>query len=238
MNRRRAGKPLEKQEPGGAGRVPERTVPASERGGASRRKEASEQRRQAILEAGLDVFGARGFAAARLDDVAEKANVAKGTIYLFFKDKEDLFEQIVLGAVSPILARLAALAEADDVPLEMLLTGLHKLFREEVLGTRRKEVLRLVISEGGRFPRIAEFYHREVIGKGSALIRRMAARSVARGEPHAEHIARYPQLVMAPLLVSVIWDGLFSRIEPLDVEGMLAAHRAMLVGYPGTGGRR
>jgi AcrR family transcriptional regulator len=238
MSRRRAAKSRELQERTHAGGPPERAVPGSESVGASRRKEASEQRRQAILDAGLDVFGARGFAAARLDDVAEKANVAKGTIYLSFRDKEDLFEQIVLGAVSPILARLAALAEADDVPLEMFLIGLHKLFREEVLGTRRKEVLRLVISEGGRFPRIAEFYHREVIGKGSALIRRMAARSLARGEPHAEHIARYPQLVMAPLLVSVIWDGLFSSIEPLDVEGMLAAHRAMLLGYPGAGGTR
>lgn len=194
------------------------------------RKAASEQRRLAILEAGLEVFADKGFAAARLDDVAEKAGVAKGTIYLSFKDKEDLFEQIVLGAVQPVLTRLAVLAEAGDVPLEPMLAGLHKLFQDEILATRRKEVLRLVLTEGARFPRIAAFYHREVISKGAALIRRIGERGHARGEPNAAHIARFPQLVIAPLLVSIIWDGLFSKIEPLDVEGLLAAHRAILLG--------
>jgi AcrR family transcriptional regulator len=196
----------------------------------SRRQEASEQRRQAVLEAGLDVFATHGFAAARLDQVAAKAGVAKGTIYLFFRDKEDLFEQVVLGAVSPVLARLNSVASQTDLPVDALLAVLFEVFRNEILGTRRKEITRLIVSEGARFPKIAQFYHREVVSKAMELVRRVAARARTRGELASDGLETFPHLVFAPLLLSIIWDGLFSTIEPLDVEGLLAVHRAVLVG--------
>ena len=194
----------------------------------SRRQEASEQRRRAILDAALDVFSEAGFASARLDDVATRAGVAKGTIYLFFKDKEDLFEQMVLGAAAPVLGRVDDFVGRDIVFAE-LLAGLLEIFRVEILGTRRKEIIRLVIREGARFPRIAAFYHREVIAKGLALIRRAATRARERGEVGSDALERFPHLVFAPLLMTIIWDGVFSTIEPLDVEGLLAAHRDILV---------
>ena len=183
------------------------------------------------------MFAARGFAAARLEDVAEKAGVAKGTIYLFFHDKEDLFEQIVLGAIRPVLVMIAKAAAAADTPTDVILERLFDLFRAEVLGTWRQQVLRLVITEGARFPRIAEFYHREVIVKGLAIIRHLAQRALARGELQSDSIARFPQLVFAPLLLALIWEGLFSAIEPLDVEGLLTAHRELLLGGWRRGGR-
>src|SRR3974390_3950233 len=95
----------------------------------TRRQLASGGRRQAILRAGLGVFAARGFAAARLEDVAEKAGVAKGTIYLFFRDKEDLFEQIVLGAVTPVVPLVGAVAADPDAPTDVILGRLFDLFR-------------------------------------------------------------------------------------------------------------
>ena len=195
----------------------------------SLRKEASEQRRQAILEAGIDVFAAQGFAAARLDDVAEKAAVAKGTIYLFFNCKEDLFEQIVLGALTPLLHRLDSIVSETDLPFDSMLTGLFDLFQTEILATKRKEIIRLVITEGARFPRIAEFYHREVITKGLALIRRAAQRARRRGELSSKALERFPQLLFAPVLMAVIWHAVFSKIEPLDVNGLLAAHLEILL---------
>src|SRR5262245_38495779 len=99
-----------------------------------------EARRQAILEAAAAVFVADGFAAAKLDDVAEKAGVAKGTIYLHFKDKQDLFEQMVREAVSPVIARLEALAKLPELPADGVLKGMFTVFRTEVLGTRRKDL--------------------------------------------------------------------------------------------------
>ena len=195
---------------------------------AGRRQQASEQRKLAILRAGLQVFAEKGFAAARLEDVAEKAGVGKGTIYLFFRDKEDLFEQIVLGAVSPVLALVGAVAADPEAPTDVILGRLFDLFRAEVLGTWRHQVVRLVISEGPRFPAIAEFYHREVISKGLGIIRNLAQRALARGELKSAALTRFPQLAFAPLLLALIWEGLFSTIEPLDVDGLLAAHRELL----------
>ena len=194
-----------------------------------------EARRQAILDAALDVFAAEGFAAAKLDDVAEKAGVAKGTIYLHFKDKQDLFEQMVREAVFPVIARLEELAKLPDLPAELVLRAMFEVFRTQVLATRRKDLLRLILTEGPRFPAIAAFYHREVVARGLALMGELLNRARANGELSAEGLARFPQLVVAPLILAVVWDGLFAAIEPLDVEGLLAVHRELLL--RGAGGR-
>lgn len=185
-------------------------------------------RREAILDAALIVFADRGFEAARLDDVAAKAGVAKGTLYLYFKDKEALFEEVVRGAASPIIERLGALAAAPDLPMSTLLDAMFALFEKEVLGTKRKLIIRLIIAEGPRFPRIAEFYYRDIIGRIMPMLAKVAQRAADRGELPNDAIARFPQLVAAPLLLSVIWDGLFANIKPLDVSAFLRAHRDVL----------
>jgi AcrR family transcriptional regulator len=200
---------------------------AGRRGELSRRD--PEGRRQAILDAALSVFASEGFAAAKLDAVAEKAGVAKGTIYLHFKDKQDLFEQMVREAVSPVIARLEAIAQLPDLPADQVLTGMFEVFRSQVLGTDRKHLLRLVMTEGPRFPAIAEFYHREVVSRGLKLMTGLLERARARGELASDGLARFPQLVVAPLLLAVVWDGLFAGIEPLDYEGLLAVYRGLLV---------
>jgi AcrR family transcriptional regulator len=185
-------------------------------------------RREAILDAALSVFSERGYEAARLDDVAERAGVAKGTLYLYFDDKEALFEEVIRGAVSPIVERLSALASIPDMPVGESLEALFAVFEKEILGTKRKLLIRLIIAEGPRFPRIAEFYYRNVVGRVMPLISKMAQRAAERGELPSDDLARFPQLIAAPLLVAVIWDGLFARISPLDVAGFFRAHREML----------
>ena len=197
-----------------------------------KRRQASEARRRAILDAAFDIFIAEGFSAARLDDIAKRAGVAKGTLYLFSTDKEDLFEQVALDAVAPVLQRLSALAEQPDLPFATLLTGIFTLFEREVLQTKRREIMRLIVGEGARFPKIAEFYHREIVSRGLSLISTAAARAHGRGEIPSDALARYPQLLFGPMLLSVIWRGLFESYQPLDVSGLLAAHRDMLLGAP------
>jgi len=192
------------------------------------RKAEPAARRDAILDAALTVFAERGFEAARLDDVAAQAGVAKGTLYLYFKDKEALFEEVVRSAASPIVERLSVLATAPDMPMTLMLDALFGLFEKEVLGTRRKLLIRLIIAEGPRFPRIAEFYFRDVISRIMPMLSKIAQRAADRGELPNDAVARYPQLVAAPLLLSVIWDGLFARISPLDVSDFLRAHRDVL----------
>jgi AcrR family transcriptional regulator len=196
---------------------------------AHTRKIDTAKRRQDILEAALTIFAEHGFGAARLDDVAARAGVAKGTLYLYFKDKESLFEAVIRNAATPLIERLEALASGPPVPLETVLEQLASMFEKEVLGTRRKLVARLVISEGPRFPRIAEFHYRHVVSRIMALISKLAAGAQARGELSSDAIARYPQLMAAPLLTALIWDGLFATIKPLDVAGFFKAHRQLLL---------
>jgi AcrR family transcriptional regulator len=162
------------------------------------RAQKAAARRAAILEAALDEFSARGFAAARLDDVARRADVAKGTIYLHFKDKEALFQELVRTMLSPLVMTLEQL-RASDVPIRIVLERFADLFVREIYGTRRRDVARLVITEGARFPAIAEFYYREVVERGIAAMRAMIERAVGRGELSHAALARFPQLVVAPL---------------------------------------
>jgi AcrR family transcriptional regulator len=187
------------------------------------------ERRQAILDAALDVFAQQGFAAARLDDVARQAGVAKGTLYLYFRDKEELFEQILKSVAGPVMARVEALAAIESIPANQVLAQVLQFLQTEVLGTDRERLLRLLISEGHRFPRIAEFYHREVVNKGREAVRTIARRGVERGELPSDALTRFPQLFFAPVMLAVVWNGLFGAFDQLDVAGMLEEHRRLLL---------
>jgi AcrR family transcriptional regulator len=232
--RARTAKGGEAVQAAGAGARRARRAAAAPAAAASeRRRPQAQARRQAILDAALTVFAAQGYEAARLEDVAARAGVAKGTLYLYFKDKEALFEDLVRGAVTPIMERVGTAALAPDMKPAQIVAMFFALFQREVLGTKRKLLLRLIIAEGPRFPAIANFYYREVVARGMALMRTVATEAVARGEFSSDAAARFPQLIVAPLLLAVIWDGLFSKIEPLDVAGLLSAHCDLLTA--GTG---
>ena len=194
--------------------------------GSPARKTRSIERREAILSAALDEFSIRGFEAARLDDVARRAGVAKGTIYLYFRDKESLFQELIRTMLAPLVGTIEAMGEAD-VPIALLADRIVDLFVREVYGTRRKDVIRLMITEGRRFPKLAEFYYREVLSRVIGAVRALLRRAAARGEI-PEGLADYPQIVAAPGLVAIVWSGLFDRFEPLDVRKMMKTHVELL----------
>lgn len=186
-----------------------------------------EQRRAAITAAAFEEFTARGFAATRLDDVARRAGVAKGTIYLHFKDKEALFQELVRTAVVPLIERLATPPVAGSSARAML-EQFAQTFVREVAGTRRSDILRLIIAEGPRFPALSEFYYREVVSRGLAAMTRLIEYGIARGEIHHDALKRFPQLVVAPAMVTIIWQSLFARYAPIDAPAMLKAHLDMI----------
>jgi len=195
-------------------------------GGA--RQERSAARREAILSAALDEFSTQGFEAARLDDVAKRAGVAKGTIYLYFRDKEALFQELISAMLAPLVANIESMGAAD-VPMALMSQHIADMFVREVYETRRKDVIRLIISEGRRFPHIAEFYYREVLSRIIAAVRALLRRAAARGEV-PPGLVDFPQLIAAPGLIAVIWSGLFDRFEPLDVRAMMKTHVELLFG--------
>ena len=183
----------------------------------------SQARREAILEAALNEFSARGFAAARLDDVAKRAGVAKGTIYLHFRDKEALFQEIVRSVMGPFVGTLEGVFAAD-IPLRTIADQIVELFVREVFETRRKDIIRLIMTEGPRFPKLAEFYYREVLSRVLGGAKARLRRALDRGEISHEALARFPQLIAAPGMLAIIWTGLFDRFEPLDARELLRAH--------------
>jgi AcrR family transcriptional regulator len=186
-----------------------------------------EARRAAILAAALEEFTARGYEGARLDDVAKRAGVAKGTIYLYFADKEALFQDLVRSMVHPVLGTIEKM-QGLDIPARMLVEGLLGTFVREVYGTRRKDLIRLILNEGPRFPAIAEFYYHEVIARVLRIVRPILARAAERGELPDDSLARFPQLIIAPMLVGIVWHGLFDKFEPLDINAMVRAHIGIL----------
>jgi len=204
-----------------------RSRTTNEVGGGGARQQRSAARREAILSAALDEFSSRGFEAARLDDVAKRAGVAKGTIYLYFRDKESLFQELIRAMLTPLIGTIEALGAAD-VPMNVLSEQIAELFVREVYETRRKDVIRLMITEGRRFPKLAEFYYREVLSRIIAAVRGLLKRAAARGEV-PEALAEFPQIIAAPGLVAIVWSGLFERFEPLDVRKMMKTHVELLL---------
>src|SRR5258705_781702 len=195
----------------------------------SNRAERAAERREAIIEAAMEEFIARGFAATRLDDVAQRAGVAKGTIYLHFKDKEALFQELIRSALVPLIGRLAVPPPAGG-SVRAALEGFAQTFVQEVATTRRGDIVRLIIAEGPRFPSVADFYYREVVSRVISAIRALIELGIARGEIRNEALTRFPQIVVAPAMVAVIWQGLFGRHAPLDATEMLRVHLDLIFG--------
>jgi AcrR family transcriptional regulator len=204
-------------------------APASSKPASSRAERAAE-RRGAIIEAAMDEFIARGFAATRLDDVAKRAGVAKGTIYLHFKDKESMFEELIRTAIVPMVTRLWGTPPQPGASVRDMVEGFAKTFIEEVATTRRGDLVRLIVAEGPRFPEVADFYYREVVSRGLGGMRALIELGIARGEIKQKNLARFPQIMVAPALIAVIWQSLFSRHAPLDALEMFRVHLDLIFG--------
>jgi AcrR family transcriptional regulator len=189
--------------------------------------------RRLILAAALDAFLADGFSAARMSDVAARAGLAKGTLYLHFPDKEALFEGVVAGAIGDPLAGAMA---APPGPEESFRAALDRTLRpllSDLEGSRRAAVIRLVATEGPRFPALAAIYRRRVIDPGTEAIRRLAARAVARGELRSDALVRMPQLLIAPALMATLWNGLYGAEDPLDAGAALDGFLDLVLGPEG-----
>ncbi|MCK1363083.1 TetR/AcrR family transcriptional regulator [Bradyrhizobium sp. 62] len=200
---------------------------------ASSRATRAAERRAAIVEAAMEEFIARGFAATRLDDIAKRAGVAKGTIYLHFKDKESMFEELVRTVIVPVVTRLTALPPPAGSVRDLVETFASN-FLKEVIGTRRGDLVRLIVAEGPRFPSVADFYYREVVSRGMAAMRALIELGIARGEIRQKNLAHYPQILVAPAMIAVIWQSLFARHAPLDAQDMLRVHLDLIFGERST----
>jgi AcrR family transcriptional regulator len=192
-----------------------------------RRKEA---RPDEILAAALESFAARGFAATRLEDVAARAGISKGTLYLYFKNKEELFEAVVRAKLLPNLARIEALAASFDGRSAPLLERLL-LTIAGVVGSELGAIPKLVIAEAGNFPDLARFYLDEVVRRGLRLIGAILRRGIARGEFRAVDVDHAVFCVIAPMLMAALWKNSLEPYDraPLETEALVRTHLDLLL---------
>lgn len=178
----------------------------------------------AILAAARETFARKGFAAARLEDIAQAAGVGKGTIYLHFENKQALFEGVVRGFVLSEFNAAEAMLESYEGSSEDIIRVMLSTIGTRLIESDLREIVRLVIAEGAAFPEVTAFYHREVISRGMAMVRRIVARGVARGEFRPNAVETFPQLVVAPMIMGAIWRSLLSPYEHLETSALIEAH--------------
>lgn len=193
------------------------------------RRRRKHERPDEILVAALDEFAEKGYAAARLDDVAKRAGVAKGTIYLYYAGKEALFQSVVRRAVVPQLDQFENAAASYSGSVEAFLRGPFLMLQKQLLLSDMRRLLRVFIAEGPLFPELTEFYYREVVSRGLGVMRAMIARGVERGELRETALDEFPQPLIAGALVGLIWESLFGRDHPLDIGRMLETHLTLML---------
>lgn len=185
-----------------------------------RRKEA---RPQELLAAALDLFVERGFAATRLDDVASRAGVSKGTLYLYFANKEELFKAVVRENMLP------ALDEAEDF-IQQYQGNSASLFEEIMLGwwervgsAKVAGITKLIMAESGNFPEVARFYYEEVISRVNGMVVSMLEHGIARGEFRPIDAPQAMRVVVAPMVMLMMWNQSFGAcsIEPISPQNYL-----------------
>ncbi|HEY4212520.1 MAG TPA: TetR/AcrR family transcriptional regulator [Steroidobacteraceae bacterium] len=195
-----------------------------------RRQRRKDARPSEIVAAAMAVFAERGFGAAKLEEVARRAGVAKGTVFVYFPTKEDLFRAVAQSVLNTHMSRLEAAARGPDRPLSELIPAL--LGRAAVAAeTQLPAVIRLLIAESRTFPDLARVWHDEVIGKVLHLVTSAIKRAQARGEIQSGNPTLYAFSIMGPMLAGVIFREVFRETgaELPDLKRLAAQHAKTIV---------
>ncbi len=188
-----------------------------------RRKNA---RPEEIISAALEVFADRGFAATKLEEVARRAGVTKGTIYLYFENKEALFKALIRQTIVPVIARGEELAKSFTGSARDLFEQLVREYWRLVGETSLVGIPKLMMAEANNFPELARFYYEEVVTRGHRLMASVIERGINAGEFRPVNVAVATKLAMAPVMHAVIARKAFSACMPegFDVGKYLDTH--------------
>ncbi len=191
-----------------------------------RRRAAPEVRQADILDAALTEFASHGFEGARVEDVARRAKVSKGTVYLYYPTKQALFEALVRRDVGPRIGGAAVYLRSYDGPLQPALTQIVDMAVAAIQFSRLPIYPKLLIAESQRFPDLAAFYHREVVGEMLGALQILFEKALQRGEISGVKADMAAHLFIAPVLKSILWELVFSAVEevPFPPAPYLKAH--------------
>ena len=210
--------------------VQETVTTAAVGSAASLRRRRKDERPSELVAAALDLFVERGFAATRLDDVAARAGVSKGTLYLYFESKEALFKAVIEEAIVPLLASAEDVIANDQGTSIDLLRRLLNGWWEQIGATRLAGVPKLIIAKARNFPAVAQYYHDAVIVRGRALLRTLLQRGIERGEFRPLDLETAIDVIYAPLMMLVVWrSSLCFCAKETDPATYLRTHFDLLV---------
>ncbi|MBS1155963.1 MAG: hypothetical protein H6R07_1887 [Proteobacteria bacterium] len=183
-----------------------------------RRQRRKEARPGEIVAAALAIFQTKGFAASKIEDVAHAAGVTKGTVYLYFSSKEELFKAAIRETVLPNLDRISDAAMAESTARARLHTAIH--LWAAGMDNCRGSISKLMIAEAGNFPELAEFYREEVIGRVRRMLIGIIEAGIAQGEFRPCDPATVTRALCAPVLLSNIFRHTFGN--PYENQSDLA----------------
>jgi TetR/AcrR family transcriptional regulator len=182
----------------------------------SKRERRKEARPGELLDAALDLFVEKGFAATRAEEVAARAGVSKGTLFLYFPSKEELFKAVVRENISGRYGEWTAEYEAFQGDSAAMLRFFMTAWWERLGATRASGITKLIISEARNFPEIAAFYQKEVIMPGHALVRQILQRGIDRGEFRAIDLDYAVYTVIAPMIFLIMMKHSLGACVPQD----------------------
>jgi AcrR family transcriptional regulator len=193
-----------------------------------RRKDA---RPLELVDAALELFVERGFSSTRLDDVAKRAGVSKGTLYLYFDSKDDLFKAVVREGIVSRIAVFEKYLNDSDKTATVLLEELIRAWWEQIASTKLGGISKLMMSEAGNFPELAKFYHAEVMTRGCGLFKTVMERGMASGEFRKVETEYAERVCSAPMVMLMLWRNSFDLCcgINLDPEGYLQTYTQMMV---------
>ncbi|TXF98701.1 TetR/AcrR family transcriptional regulator [Massilia arenae] len=180
-----------------------------------RRKDA---RPKELLASAMELFVERGFASTRLEDVARRAGVSKGTLYLYYANKEDLFKAVVRQTILPMIDDAeTSVAEFDGHSAE-LLRHVMLSWWVRIGSTKASGISKLILAEADNFPELARFYQEEVMTRRMRMISNMLERGIRRGEFRAIDVSQTAQVLIAPLLMLSTWKHTIAPCERCDLQ--------------------
>ena len=188
-----------------------------------------EDRPAEITQAALAAFAEKGYAATKVDEVAKRAGVSKGLLYLYFKTKEDLFKAVIRSFLSPRIDALISNIEETDLSAEEFLRGPFLAFARSLPKSPAKILVRLMIAEGPKHPDLVEWYWDNVVSRALAALRTLIERGVDNGEFRESAVNEFPQLLVTPVFFSMIFTIVFKQQMNLDTDRFIEAHIEMVL---------
>jgi len=196
----------------------------------ARSDEAKDERRQALLGAALDEFFEKGFAATRMNDIAKRAHLSKGALYLYFDSKEAMFRALVESLASPNLEIIEQITESAG-SLKDALGGIRRFAPLLIRQTDLPRLMKVLIGDSHMFPQLVTAYRKELVERIITMIAGVLRRAHDAGEADVTNPELTARIVMGPIVLSALWQAVFNQQADaeIDLDQLFQIHEQMML---------